>query len=187
MDPADFIARLTPVTQDFQQVGVSSTAGLNAMDAARALAGLERGPYLLSIVMWAGDMSSVYHLENQLWFYVCGVATDEKWVVTVGAEMLRGLAKMAVAEVISPRLCSSCSGRGSVSPRGGAVRDCAACAGTGKAKISGRHRARLAEIDKNSWQRVWGPRYERYFIAQLNSWEAAAESHVRQKLNTLAE
>jgi len=110
MDPADFVARLTPVSQKFEQAGVSSVAGLGAMDVAQALAGLDRGPYLLSIVMWAGDTGSLYHLENKLWADVCLVATEQKWIVTVGAEMLRGLSKMAVAEFVMPRLCAVCRG-----------------------------------------------------------------------------
>jgi len=182
MESADFVARLTPASQDFQQVGVSSTAGLNAMDVARALAGLDRGPYLLSIVMWAGDTGSLYQLENKLWSDVCLVATERKWIVVVGAEMLRSLAKMAVAEVIAPRLCPVCCGRGSISPRGGAVHDCTVCKGTGRAKISGRERAKIAGINRNSWQRTWGPRYEADFIARLNSWEIVANHHIQRKL-----
>lgn len=182
MEPADFIARLTPASQDFQQAGVSSVPGLGSTEAARALSGLQRGPYFLSLVLWAGDNSSRYDLENQLWGDMCCIATERKWIVVCGGEMLRGMAKMAVAEIVDPRLCGVCKGRGSISPRGGAVRNCAICNGSGRVRISERERARNAGIDRNSWRRVWGERYEDHFISRLASWEIIAADHVRQKL-----
>lgn len=181
MEAENLIARLTPVTSDFERVGVSSVPGLDAMDAARALAGLDRGPYLLAMVVLAQDASSLKPLELQLWGEMCGVATRKNWIVPVGDELLRRMSCLAVGEVVSPKVCGRCSGRGTIYPRGAAARTCDACGGGGRGKVTGRDRARSLGICKSSWSRTWGLRYGE-FVGRLSGWERAIHAHVRLRL-----
>lgn len=181
MDPASLMARLAEKTPDMDAVGVGSVAGLSEADAALALVGLERGPYLLARVKFALDDSSLHPLQMQLWGEMCGVATKRRWIVPVGEEFLRGLARMAVDEVVNPCRCSQCAGRGAVYPRGKAARPCDVCMRTGRGRVSASARARAAGIDKSNWCRVWGPRYA-LFLSRLDGWETAVQAHVWMRL-----
>jgi len=181
MEASDLMARMAAKTPDMQAVGVSSVQGLTEADAAMALAGLDRGPYLLARVKFSLDDSSRYPLENQLWSEMCGVATRKRWKVPVGREFLRGLSRMAVNEAVSPCKCSRCSGRGSIYPRGAAARVCNVCLGTGRGCVSGSARAKAAGVDKSNWSRVWGKRYE-LFLSRLDGWERVMLAHVQMRL-----
>lgn len=181
MEPAGLIARMAAKTPDMDAVGVSSVPGLSEADAAMALAGLDRGPYLLARVKYALDSSSRYPLENQLWGEMCGIATRKKWLIPAGHELLRRMSRMAIEEVVHPAQCPKCGGRGTVYPKGGAARLCSACIGTGRGRVSDRSRAAGADIPKTSWFRIWAPRYE-LMLAKLDRWDRVAHAHVRQRM-----
>lgn len=185
MDPAGLISRQNAATSDMEREGVCSVPGLDGMDAARALAGLPRGPYLLARVLWVLDQSSLSALENQLWGEMCGVASRKGWTKSksypVGKELLRKMAKMAIYETVSPPQCHVCNGRKEIHPKNQAVRPCGACSGTGLKAISNRKRADKVGISETSWRRTWSERYAE-FLAKQQAWMQLAHEHVRKKL-----
>lgn len=184
MDASELIARLNPITQNAGRVGVSTVPGLGAFDAAAALAGLPRGPYLLARVMLALDESCRRELEKQLWSEMCSFAYAEKWIVPIGQELLRKMAKIAIAEVVDPALCKGCRGRGSIYPRGGLARACGACFGSGRGVLSASAKARAVGMDKSNWCRLWGARYL-VFVTLARNWEQVIHAHVRDKMRSV--
>jgi len=179
MEPVDLIARMAAKTPDMEAVGVSSVEGLDGADAALMLAGLDRGPYLLARVKYAGELDSQADLETVLWHEMVKVAADRGWRRYgdgLPRAFLRNLSHMAVDEIINPCKCSACGGRGSVYPRGKAARVCDVCLGTGSGRVSGSARARQAGIDKSNWCRLWAGRYA-IFLNRLDGWERVLQAH----------
>lgn len=181
--------------------------GHNAMtkeDVAAMLSGLDRNQMLMGMAYECHDMEALLDLERRLWQIVIGMAQAEHWKLPEGEFVTRRMAALALYEAMEPLICWQCNGKGSttfqlhrepalmLSPYfsqmnqyEGRIR-CAGCQGSGKVKLSGRKRADLAGINKDTWIRYWSSRYEAVY-ALTREWLSDARSHLARQLQKNAE
>ena len=71
----------------------------------------------------------------------------------IGNPELSGVVALtAVSEFLGTDLCPGCNGRGSIFPKGTAVRTCKTCEGKGRVTPGQRRRARLAGVPVQEWR-----------------------------------
>lgn len=183
MATREVLARLTAGTVDPSHVpGSHSHESLTASDVAAALAGLRRGQALLLLHAYVGDRSAASALQRVVLGRVLRQARREGWKVPVsrGPAILRGLADLAIAEVVAPPRCPRCRGTGEVVVRK-LRQSCSRCEGTGLEARSVREKARWLGVSRGTFDRTWSPHLE-WAVSLLRDWESGAIAHVRRRL-----
>lgn len=198
MNPSAAWAMLTARSPNMKRVscGYGETT---KEDIAASLSGLYEDAMLMGMFYECGDGKALVRLERRLWQRVIGMAQAERWKLPTGEFVTRRLVGLALYEAMDPLICPECNGKGSttfdlrhnpglilspyysqLSEREGRLR-CAACQGSGKVKLSGRKRADLAGINKDTWIRYWSSRYEAV-LTLTRDWLSDARSHLARQL-----
>jgi hypothetical protein len=178
-------------------------ASLKPADIAAVLGGLSSELFQMGMAYSCGDSRSLIDLERNLWVRVMGMSDRHGWEFSKQMNCRR-LAGLALYEVIDDLRCQICNGKGTttfelqhqpalifspyyerLNEHEGRVR-CLACYGAGKLRLSGRKRADLCGISKDSWARVWGRRYEPVFDV-ANGWLNDANAYLAKRLRELEE
>jgi hypothetical protein len=198
MNPSEAWALLTIRSKNFemQSKGHGSTS---SADVAALLAGLDREPFLMGLAAECADIGALQQVELVLWARANTISDREDWDAPRGYFTVRRMVGVALYEAMEDHRCYGCNGTGSmafqlrdhpgmmmaptfeaISPTAGKVR-CVCCQGSGVIRLSGRKRAELAGINKDTWTRLWGRRYESIFnIAR--DWRQSAKNHLASRV-----
>lgn len=153
MNPSKAWAMLTARGVAFGGVGRGGVPLITAADISRMLQGLERGPFLMGMVMECGDVHSLGELERWLWIETMEIARRERWPFCHGQQYCRRMAGLALFEVLipAPNECATCHGEGYVVMENNGV-ECEDCRNHGGKAMSAHMRSDLAGVPYTSWQ-----------------------------------
>jgi hypothetical protein len=202
MNPTQAWNLLTARSPSIDRIAAGHSA-MRPADIAALLSGLPNELFWMGMAYSCGDLRSLRDLERNLWVRVQGMSDREDWEFSRQMNCRR-LAGLALYECIDDLRCQICNGKGTttfqlhhepglifspyyerLNEHEGRVR-CLACQGGGKVRLSGRKRADLCGISKDSWARIWGRRYEPvYEIA--NGWVNDASRYLAKRLRELEE
>ena len=152
-DPLEVISILAPNSIDLRHIPGGFTR-LTQHDIAAKLAKCHPSASCLGRIKIAGQWELLADLE--------------KWVVSrsprleIPKGMLETLSRQAILEVLDPKICRTCKGRGWM-PIEGKIVPCEACDG-GKYRYSEESRAKNCGVSRRQWRQVWEP----LFIHILN-------------------
>ena len=148
-DPLESLSLLSPKSVDLRHIP-GGYARLTQHDIAAKLAKCSPGASCLGRVKIAGQYELLADLES--WVMV---KTPNMNYPSTG--MLRIMSKLAVLEVIDPRNCRTCKGRGWM-PSDARIEPCEACDG-GKYRYSEQLRAKHCGVSRRQFRQVWEPLY----------------------------
>ena len=159
-DPLEILSILAPNCIDLRHIPGGFTR-LTQHDIAAKLAKCSPAASCLGRVKIAGQWDLLPDLER--WVMV-------KTPIRIPEPMFRPMVKQAVLEVLDPKNCRTCKGRGWM-PIHDRIVPCEACEG-GKYRYSEQSRARGCQVPWTSWRRHWsGP----YKVVLKTSWDIEAE------------
>lgn len=198
MNPSEAWSLLTIRSKAFslQSKGHGATT---SSDIAALLAGLPREPFLMGMAAECGDLGALQDIELVLWVRAKAIADREDWDTPRGHFTVRRMVGVALYEAMEDYRCYGCNGTGSMvfdlrdypammmaptfevtGPTTGKVR-CVCCQSSGSVRLSGRKKADLAGINKDTWTRLWARRYESVFqIAR--DWRQSAKNHLASRI-----
>jgi hypothetical protein len=202
MNPTQAWTLLTARSPSMDRVAAGHLS-MKPADVAALLSGLAPELLWMGMAYVCGDLRSLRDLERHLWVRVQGMSELNNWEFSKQMNCRR-LAGLALYEAIDDLRCQICNGKGTttfelsrepgmmfspyyerLNEHEGRVR-CMACQGSGKVRLSGRKRADLCGISKDSWARVWGRRYEPVFEV-ANGWLNDASRYLAKRLRELDE
>lgn len=172
-----FVGFLTENSQ--QYIDMASAAGIPAdITALSVLNNLNVILCTFVYAVWALDPLSIQKLKMFLVQSVQMNRSCKNWALSKTVEQrLILFAEKAVHDFINPNICSQCKGRKIISPRKkfSIPFICETCTGTGVKRQNQREMARILDVERNKWRRVWSPRYNNYFVKTLKTWESEAK------------
>ena len=198
MNPSEAWALLTIRSKAFAMSSKGHGATTTA-DVAALLAGLDRHPFLMGMAAECGDMNALRQIEWVLWVRAKTLADAEDWDPPHGEFTVRRMVGVALLEAIDDRRCPACNGQGivaftlgdnpalmfssSFAPINGMTGrvQCSVCVGECHIRLSGRMKARLAGINKDTWTRIWARRYEPIFTL-ANGWREQAKQYLAARV-----
>jgi RecJ-like exonuclease len=154
MSNAEVVGRMFAGSMNYRGVRSSAGAVLSKAELAGLLARLSAHEMNLTLAKYGCDEDAKRKLVGNVTAYVTAVAMERGWKPR-NAELLGGLARLAVYEVVGGLLCAKCNGTGLAS----VVRVCKCCEGTGHKRLSRREMATIVGVDQAQWLRVWNERY----------------------------
>lgn len=185
MDPdgmARILARLTVRAQNLGERSSGGIDGLTPQDIAAACAGMADDQYLLLLRLYTQDRTVQKRLFYVIYDESTKIATRSKWRVPDGKELVRKMVELAIAEVINPRACPACNGKGEVWLKGMAVpTQCQACEGGGRKPPTTREKAKALDLEESNFAKHWRSKYEKIFN-YVNSLDVGALEFLRKKL-----
>ena len=152
-DPLEALSILAPNSIDLRHIPGGFTR-LTQHDIAAKLAKCHPASSCLGRVKMAGQWELLPDLER--WVMI-------RCPILVPKEMLRPLSRQAILEVLDPKNCRTCKGRGWM-PIEAKIVPCEACDG-GKYRYSEESRAKACGVSRRQWRQVWGS----YFIHVLTT------------------
>lgn len=197
MNPSEAWALLTLRSKHFARTpgghGSTTTA-----DVAALLGGLDREPFLMGMAADLGDFGALQQIELVLWERARYICERENWDPPRGEFTVRRMAAVALYEAINDPRCYVCNGSAEMTialdeypgmilaPTFRAINAalcvvrCPACV-AGKVRLSGRKKADLAGINKDTWTRLWAKRYEPIF-GVANGWRETARQYLAARI-----
>lgn len=175
-EPQRLLARLNPITVDWNNSIRVTGEVLRAEDVAACLSGLERGPYLLALHLWAGDESIKLELYSLLFAEVKELATKLSWRCKNDYERLFLLIKMAMYELKKANICKFCKGTGVKLHN-----TCDECQGVGKKRRTQTEYAHSCGVKVSNWKKCWDSKYCQVMLI-LTDWEESGINHLLAKL-----
>ncbi len=175
-EPQRLLARLNAVSVDWQDSIRVTGDVLRAEDIAAGLAGLERGPYLLSLYMWTGDSSVALELYGLLLIEAKRLAIKHNWRCKNSSVRLLSLIKMAMYEQTKVNICNPCKGTGVKQNQ-----MCSSCNGIGNKRPSQTEYAGYCGVKVANWKKCWDDKYS-HVLMILIDWEEVGISHLLRKL-----
>lgn len=163
-------------------IPATDKSGMTQADVAASLAGTHRGAVLLIRVKWAHEVGLCDELVRLSLAEASKFAYKWKKSKHMRPGLVRSMITIALEEVINPRQCGKCSGRGIVYKKFGVVEECRICEGTGRKSRSMRSIAGELDIPRESWRREWRFRYVQ-IVSMLNDWENEALRNMSKRLN----
>ena len=148
-DPLESISLLAPKSIDLRHIP-GGFARLTQHDIAAKLAKVSPAASCLARLKFAGQWELIDDLER--WVMV---KCPPLKIPQPG--MLRTMSHQAVIEVIDPKICRTCKGRGWM-PIDAKIQPCEACDG-GKYRYSEESRAKAVGVSRRQWRQVWEPLY----------------------------
>lgn len=175
-EPQRLLTRLNPITVDWKNQTRETGEVLRAEDIAACLAGLERGPYLLSLYLWSGDATVWLELYSLLFVEVKQLAIENNWRCKTDYQRLFSLIKMAMYEMRKGNICKSCEGSGIK------LQDkCSSCGGIGKKRKTKTEYAKYCGVKVSNWVKCWDYKYSQVMLILID-WEEQSVSHLLAKL-----
>lgn len=159
-DILERLSYLSPNAVDPLHIPGTAPARLTPADVSAMLRYLSFGARLLARY-WGGETEKRKQLVFWLQIQAAPIVAD---LVKKKVPLTRVMAELAVKEVVDPRTCKWCKGRGKVpetNERGqatGRVLTCGGCNG-GRYAYTERARARECEIHPEDWKRRYSARY----------------------------
>lgn len=150
----EIIGKLFPGAMRFDTVRGSSGSILNKAELAGLLATLSPHEMNLALAKYGCDDDAKRKLVNNVAAYTTEIALANGWKPR-DRQLLLGMARLAVYEILGDLRCNKCNGTGFVS----LVRPCSCCQGTGHKRLSKRDMAAVVGVDQAQWLRVWQDRY----------------------------
>lgn len=204
MNPSEAWNLLTVRSISMGERQSSDHEALRSADVASLLAGLDSEAFLMGMAAECGDFDSLRKIELILWTRANTIADREGWDPPRGAFTVRRMVALALYEAVDDKRCYVCNGSGSmevslethpgfimapsfkeVSDFSGSIVSasirCPACQGAGRIKLSGRKKADLAGINKDTWTRLWAKRYEPVFEIARN-WRESASNYLATRI-----
>jgi len=198
MNPSEAWALLTLRSKSFDRSS-GAHGSLTSGDVAALLGGLDREPFLMGMAAELADMRSLREVELNLWARAGHMARKENWKLIGGEMTVRRLSAVALYEAIDDLMCYECNGTKqmvfaiaehpglamarsyrAINPQSCAV-ECIACEGEGRIVLTGRRKAALASLNKDTWTRFWSGRYERIFEI-AHGWRETAGRYLANRL-----
>ena len=175
MRPERIIALLTPNSTWSDGMPGGGPPVFSPEDAAFALSGLERGPYLLGRLVWAGDESVIDELLRVVLREASKLKEVRRWDIRQRPGQIRDLARVAVLDLLATTICKDCDGDGQVFSKA-----CPHCGATGYRRISDAERAKAFGVPRQNWKR-WRDRYHTIYglIAEMHQ---SALTHVQRRM-----
>lgn len=185
MNPAELLARITAQTKPLQPVA-GDYARLTIEDILHALGNIRhKHASLVLRVKYADQREFISDLEYAFWLEVVDLSNREGWKYPknlIGKEFYRNLARLVIAENISPFICLECGGS-AIDIVNGKVVQCSPCRGTGRSKHSDRSRARILGLSWEGYRDTWAERFDR-IAGRLYMWESIGLGSVKKRLAT---
>lgn len=175
-EPKRLLARLNPITVDWQNAIRVTGDVLRAEDIAAALSGMEKGPYRLCLYLWGGDASVQANLYELLLAEVKYLAGRENWKHKNDEMRLLTLVKMAMYEVTNANKCNSCKGTGFQNGN-----KCFDCNGKGKKRNTQSGYAKYCGVKVSNWKKCWEHKFYKVQIL-ISEWEEIGILHLLNKL-----
>lgn len=175
-EPQRLLSRLNPIAVDWKSNIATTGDVLRAEDIAACLAGLEQGPYLLVLYLWAGDSSVITELHGLLLSEIQTLAYEQKWKCKDDSIRLLALIQMALGEMKKINLCKPCHGTGVAFNQ-----FCNVCNGTGHRRRKYSEYAKHCGVKVANWKKCWD---EKYYQVQLvlQGWESMGVKHLLGRL-----
>jgi hypothetical protein len=144
------------------QSGARSTAAdmLNRVEYSGMLAGMGAVEQFYFYAFF-GDEACRLNLAHWMYKQVVAIAKREEW--RGDGDLLAGIIRLMVQTALDENLdgrCHACSGTG-ITKR---VKVCAACGGSGVARLTDFRVASIIGIDRSNYSRRWKQRYDRVFV-----------------------
>lgn len=169
---AELIAWLTADVQGWDRA-VMDFEALRRDDVILALAMVKSVPaQLVARIKYADQTEHTGSLENELLSAIergalgkvvdnLLVGKNQQWKLP-RAEFIRDMCRLAIAEMISPRLCPNCCGRGVIggTRRNHKLRDCDRCQKSGRVSYKHSDRASVMGVSRQAWDQSWKERYQ---------------------------
>jgi hypothetical protein len=173
----DALARAAPKCIRYQLWTPSSgMVSFGADDIGHALSGLAEAPFKMLLVKYAnGGQRDREELHR---FLVAELCPENAWWQR---RMSSGLiARTAMAEVLSNRVCRTCGGRGAVQ-KDAKLEICQDCAGCGTMQCSGYERAKALCVSEPTYRRHVAAQYYRA-MGIVIGWQHAGIDHLARRL-----
>jgi len=147
-DPIESISILAPNSTDLRHIP-GGFYRITQHDIAAKLSKCSPEASCLGRVKIAGQWDLLYDLET--------FVVQKSQPIDIPTQMLRLMSRQAILEVIDPKNCRTCKGRGWM-PIEAKIVPCEACHG-GKYRYSEEHRARNCGVSRRQWRQVWEGRF----------------------------
>lgn len=158
--------------------GFGGRVELSWTDVAGSLAGLDRVPTELLRTMYLGDHRGDDVVLAALSDFIIATAGENQIKVTT--EIVAGLARLAMFEVVNPPHCSTCRGLGQTSVAG-IIRVCGQCAGYGYGTRGVRDQAAIAGMKKSTFNSKYSWLAARAYV-QCAGWLNEGVRHLTRRM-----
>lgn len=171
-NPAELLAMMTAHGIQITGVIPGGLSRLTALDVAGAM-GIAHVPSHCQMLVLA-KLCLDDNAKHQAWsfWFQDRMELYHRLDVERRPGQVENLCRYTLTEYLSPNACERCGGVGSLL-LGELKRDCTRCRGTGKCYPGDRAMARMFDVDRRMYERVWAPR-----IAdgrrELHRWEYEA-------------
>ena len=186
MNPAELLSKITAKCVPFEQ-SISGFGHFTHEDILHCLGLIPHsGAVLLLRVKYCGQIEYLQDLDIHFWTTIGDLALSERWPYPIrlkGKEVYRNMGRLALAELIEPRICLECGGTGREITPEGKLGDCSPCRGSGRATHSDRSRARLLGFPWETFRQGWTDRY-RQVQGIADTWESMGLGGMAKRLQT---
>lgn len=163
-------------------IGPSGKSDLTASEAAAILAGLEKKRFEMGWMFITHNYAKYNFISLMVLNEATKIVVKEKWRLPKRKYLLRRMSALAVIEALAPRLCRNCRGHGQVlDTKHKLIVECKKCHGTGGGNaFSNTKRAKLLDVDKDNFNKVWAKRYNQIYMIPYQ-WLMDAFAHINEK------
>ena len=186
MNPGELLAKVTAKAAPLEQ-SISAFGRFTQSDILHSLGLIPHsGAVLLLRVKYCGQQEFLQDLDIHFWTTIGDLALYEKWPYPIkfkGREFYRNMGRIALAELIEPRICLHCAGTALFINQESKLVDCPECNGSGKARNTQRSRARLLGMPWQTWNNTWQDRY-RQIQGVADTWESMGLGGIVKRLKT---
>lgn len=172
------VAKMTAHGIQISGMGFGGMPELSQTDVAQALSGLHGQAYWLMRLKYCGDLSLFRPLVDAIALRMLGEAMVGG--EDVSAQVARKLAAVIVMQHTTGPICEDCHGTGTAF-EGATVKDCPACAGTGRLVMTTTRSAQIAGVSPPTYRKRYADLVNGE-VARLEALESHAFSHIRRRI-----
>jgi hypothetical protein len=135
--------------------------------------------YNFMLAKYLKDEKAVNWTYYYAWCHACEMAKENKWGNRSGKEIYRNASRLAVDMELNLQSycwCPACAGTGR-----NRLGECRPCKGSGKRAVKHAELAKILEVDRSNYARVWMPRVAA-IGKMLEAWERIAVTHLYMQL-----
>jgi hypothetical protein len=175
-DPERLLSRLNPVTIDWHNISAATGEMLTSVDISAAMAGLERGPYLLMLYLWSHDDSVAQELQGYLLNATQAYAKKYNWQCKDDLDKLLAFIDLAVDELKYVNICKPCNGTGIKINQ-----HCNTCNGGGVKRKPYSYFAKRCGVKDSNWQKCWESKYQEIYM-MISDWNQAGIKYMLKRI-----